>query len=396
MGSIAYFTMEVGIRADMPTYAGGLGVLAGDTLRSAADLGIHLIGVTLLHRKGYFHQRLDAAGRQREEPANWAIEQFLSERPERVAVTVEGRLVRLRCWEYTLRGTEGDVPVYFLDADLPDNADTDRALTDVLYGGDERYRLCQELVLGVGGVRMLRALGYGDVDRFHMNEGHSSLLVIELLRERASAEGRTTITPDDIEAVRRRCVFTTHTPVAAGQDRFQVDMARRILGSSPLFDLQSQCCHEGMINLTYLALNFSHYVNGVAMTHGEVSRAMFGGYTIDAITNGVHAATWAADEFHSLFDRHIPGWRRDNFSLRYALSVPRDEIWSAHASVKKRLLARTADVTTPFDERVFTIGFARRATAYKRPDLLFRDLARLRAIAAAAGRLQIVYAGKAH
>jgi starch phosphorylase len=394
---VAYFSMEIGVLAEMPTYAGGLGVLAGDTLRSAADLGVPMIGVTLVHRKGYFHQRLDATGRQVESPEPWNVQQFLVEQAPRTTVTIEGRSVHLRCWKYVITGAEGEVPIYFLDTDLPENAVDDRTFTDSLYGGDERYRLCQEILLGIGGVRMLRALGYQHIDRFHMNEGHSSLLVMELLREQAQAAGRATVTADDVAAVRRCCIFTTHTPVPAGHDRFSMDATVRILGEGPMLSLQHLCCHEGMLNLTYLALNFSHYVNGVAMRHGEVSRAMFDGYVIDAITNGVHAATWTSDEFHALFDRHIPSWRRDNFSLRYALSIPREEISQAHAGAKRRLIERIAvDTGTRFDFNVFTVGFARRATEYKRADLLFHDVERLTRVAAAAGPLQIVYAGKAH
>ena len=397
MASVAYFSMEVGLVAEMSTYAGGLGVLAGDTLRSAADIGVPMVAVTLLHRKGYFHQRIDAAGRQVEGPADWKIEQYLVELPERVSVTIEGRTVRLRPWKYEVRGTEGVVPVYFLDADLSENTETDRTLTHALYGGDARYRLCQEVILGIGGIRMLRALGYHDLLRFHMNEGHSSLLVMELLLEKARGAGRTAVSPDDIAAVRQLCVFTTHTPVPAGHDQFSLDMARRILGDSPLFALQHRCCHEGMLNLTYLALNFSHYINGVAMKHGEVSRQLFGGYAIDSITNGVHPATWAADEFHALFDRHIPGWQRDNFSLRYALSISREEVWNAHTHAKQRLFERaTSDTGVRLEPDVFTLGFARRATAYKRADLLFHDVDRLKRIATAAGSLQLIYAGKAH
>jgi starch phosphorylase len=397
MATVAYFSMEVALVAAVPTYAGGLGVLAGDTLRSAADLGVPMVGVTLLHRKGYFRQRLDASGRQTEEPAGWPVEQVLTAEVPQASVTIEGRTVELRCWRYDIQGTEGVVPVYLLDADLPVNAPADRTLTDVLYGGDDRYRLCQEVVLGIGGLRMLRALGYRRVDRFHMNEGHSSLLVMELLLEQARAAGRTAISPEDIEAVRRCCVFTTHTPVPAGHDQYSMEAAHDILGESPMFALQHRCCHEGRLNLTYLALNFSHYVNGVAMRHGEVSRAMFGGYTVDAITNGVHAATWTSDGFRVLFDRRIPGWRRDNFSLRYALSIPREEIWTAHVAAKARLIERVAlETGIRLEPDHLTIGFARRAAAYKRGDLLFHDLERVARLAGSPPRLQMVFAGKAH
>ena len=397
MATVAYFSMEIGLVAEMPTYAGGLGVLAGDTLRSAADVGVPMVGVTLLHRKGYFRQRLDAGGRQIEEPDPWKVQQFLTEERQRVSVAIEGRTVHLRCWRYDIIGAEVKVPVYFLDADLPDNSTDDRTLTDFLYGGDERYRLCQEVVLGIGGVRMLRALGYQQIDRFHMNEGHSSLLVMELLLELVRAAGRTVVSPEDVATIRQRCIFTTHTPVPAGHDQFSMDAAIRILGESPMVALQHLCCHEGMLNLTYLALNFSHYINGVAMRHGEVARVMFGGYTVDAITNGVHAATWTADEFHALFDRHIPSWRLDNFSLRYALSIPLVEIWEAHVGAKRRLIERVAtDTGVRFDPNAFTIGFARRATTYKRADLLLHDVERLKRIAARTGLLQVVFAGKAH
>lgn len=397
MASVAYFSMEIALASHMPTYSGGLGVLAGDTLRSAADLGVTMAGVTLLHRRGYFRQQLDPTGRQSEGPVDWQVQDFLVEQTPRVSVTIEGRLVHLRCWKYVIQGAEGVVPVYFLDADVPANTDLDRTLTHFLYGGDDRYRLCQEVILGIGGVRMLRALGYDRLERFHMNEGHSSLLAIELLEEQARAAGREAITADDITAVRQKCVFTTHTPVLAGQDQFRLDMAARVLGESPVFALKDQCCADGLLNLTHLGLSFSHYLNGVGMKHGEVSRKLFGGYPVDAITNGVHAATWTSEECQRLFDRHIPGWRRDNFSLRYALSITRHEIWDAHVHAKQRLIDRVQyETSTRLDPDVFTIGFARRATGYKRADLLMYDLGRLKEIASTAGRLQIVYAGKAH
>jgi starch phosphorylase len=395
--AVAYFSMEVGLDPGMPTYAGGLGVLAGDTLRSAADLGVPMVCVTLLHRKGSFRQRLDASGRQTEEPIEWNVGDFLVEQPERVAVVVEGRSVRLRSWKYEVKGTAGIVPAYFIDADLPENSDGDRTLTHFLYGGDDRYRLCQEMLLGIGGVRMLRALGYSQIDRFHMNEGHSSLLVMELLEERMRGANRAHLNGDDAAAVRRQCIFTTHTPVPAGHDQFPLEMVRRVLGDSPLFALKEQCCLGGRLNLTYLALNFSHYVNGVAMKHGEVSRQMFGGHAVDAITNGVHAATWAADEFQALFDRRIPEWRRDNFSLRYALGISREEIRDAHAGAKRRLIERVMRATdTRLDPEVFTIGLARRAAAYKRAELLVSDTHRLKHLAGAVGPIQVIHAGKAH
>jgi starch phosphorylase len=397
--TIAYFSMEIGLEGDMPTYSGGLGVLAGDTIRAAADLKIPLVAVTLLHRKGYFYQRLDASGRQSEEPVAWVVEDFLQEMPARTSVTIEGRTVQLCAWRYLVCGLSGaSIPVYFLDADLPDNAPSDRTLTDVLYGGDTHYRLCQEVVLGIGGVRMLRALGHTSIRRFHMNEGHASLLTLALLDEQARQNGRTAFTHGDIEVVRRQCVFTTHTPVPAGHDQFPLPLVERVLGFHEAFHAMKEvfCC-EGLLNMTYLALNLSHYVNGVAKKHGEVSRHMFAQYVIDSITNGVHASTWASPPFHTLFNRHIPGWQEDNFSLRYALSIPLAEIWDTHMLAKRRLIQyvnRSANVGLDVDH--LTLGFARRAAAYKRADLLFQDIERLRQIVARAGPMQVIYAGKAH
>ncbi len=289
--------------------------------------------------------------------------------------------------------------MYFLDANLPENSDADRALTDVLYGGDARYRLCQEAILGLGGVRMLRALGYDGLTRFHMNEGHAALLGVELLEEAARAAGRDTVTEADIERVRSLCVFTTHTPVAAGHDQFPLDLVYRVLGEPPRNwqDWRDAIAPEGRLNMTRLALNLSHYVNGVAKRHGEVSRLMFARYKIDSITNGIHAAIWASEPFQHLFDRHIPDWRRDNFALRYALSIPKAEVWAAHTAAKRELIRYVnRETNAGMDADVLTIGFARRAATYKRADLLFHDLGRLKAIANTAGPFQVVYAGKAH
>jgi starch phosphorylase len=390
--------MEIGLVTDMPTYSGGLGVLAGDTIRAAADLKVPMVAVTLLHRKGYFYQRLDNDGRQIEEPVHWAVDDFLTELPERTSVAVEGRTVFLRAWRYDVAGpVDASVPVYFLDTDLPENSEWDRTLTHYLYGGDQYYRLCQEVVLGIGGVRMLHAMGFKEIERFHMNEGHSSLLALELLDEEMQRVGRQAITHDDVEAVRKKCVFTTHTPVPAGQDQFPMDLVNRVLGRREVDEMRDVFCCGDLLNMTYLALNLSHYVNGVAKKHGEISRLMFAGYNIDAITNGVHAATWAAVPFVELYDRYISGWHQDNCSLRYAMSIPKQEIWQAHTTAKRELLHHVnLETNAGMDVDLLTIGFARRAAAYKRADLLFSDIERLRSIASRLGGLQIVYAGKAH
>ncbi|HHN64354.1 MAG TPA: alpha-glucan family phosphorylase [Nitrospirae bacterium] len=414
--SIAYFSMEIALDEGMPTYAGGLGVLAGDTIRSAADLGIPMVAITLLYRKGYFRQRLEQDGWQQEEPVQWNIEDFLQEVPRRTAVMIEGRTVHLRAWKYEVKGLSGHiVPVYLLDTDLPENSEWDRTLTHYLYGGDHHYRLCQEVILGIGGVKMLRATDHHDIKRFHMNEGHAALLTLELLDEKARSAGRDVISRDDIEAVRRRCVFTTHTPVPAGHDQFSLDLVAQVLQRDEFLEMKDIFClnlarhvlEEGKkvsemedvhaLNMTYLALNLSHYVNGVAKRHGEVSRMMFKGFSIDSITNGVHAATWASPPFQELFDRYIPGWRQDNFSLRKAFGIPKTEVFNAHRRTKETLINHVNQrAGAEMDMEIFTVGFARRATPYKRLDLFFTDIGRLKAISKKVGKLQVICAGKAH
>ena len=395
---IAYFSMEVGLESAIPTYSGGLGVLAGDTLRAVADRELPLVAVTLLHRKGYFRQELDTNGDQKELAEEWQVAEHLEECPERVSVPIEGRAVTLRSWKYEVQGVRGyQVPVYFLDADLPDNSSWDRKLSYYLYGGDERYRLSQEVILGIGGIRMLRALGFQHLERFHMNEGHSSLLTVELLEERSRSRDAKGIDEKDIAAVRSQCVFTTHTPVAAGHDQFPLELARSVLAGSPLFEIHELCTLHDKLNLTYLALNLSEYVNGVARKHKEVSQQMFEGYQIDSITNGVHAGTWTSPPMQKLFDRHIPGWRENTTSLRYASSIPLTEVWDTHLQAKAPLVEVINRVSkTSFETESFTIGFARRTTAYKRADLLFHDVPRLQDLASRFGPLQIVFAGKAH
>jgi glycogen phosphorylase len=418
---IAYFSMEIALENAMPTYSGGLGVLAGDTIRAAADLRLPMVAVSLLYRKGYFTQRLAEDGSQTEDPVEWRVEDFLTEESARASVSIENRRIELRCWRYSAKGVHGsEVPIYFLDADLPSNTDADRNLTGTLYGGDSYYRLCQEVILGIGGVRMLSALGYNDLTRYHMNEGHAALLTLQLLDEEAKKAGRESIRSEDIEKVRSKCVFTTHTPVPAGHDRFPMeyftrvfpgqtgfldlkdassaDLMKRVLQAEQNFpDLQEAARRGASLNMTQLALSLSTYVNGVAKQHGETSRQMFPGAAIEAITNGVHAGTWTSPPFQQLFDRYIPSWREDNYSLRSALGLPPEEVWAAHLIAKHDLLETVREKTgLKFDPEVFTIGFARRATGYKRADLILADLDRLRQIAKDAGHFQIIYAGKAH
>jgi glycogen phosphorylase len=395
---VAYFSMEIGLESGMPTYAGGLGVLAGDTIRSAADLDVPMVAVSLLHRRGHFFQRLDAQGRQSEEPVAWPVTDFAELIDERATVYIEGRTVHVRAWKYCVTGESGSVvPVYLLDTDVSENQSWDRTITDVLYGGDDLYRLCQEVVLGIGGLRLLRALGYQDILRFHMNEGHAALLVLALVEEKLALRGQSeSVSADLTDSVREQCVFTTHTPVPAGHDQFPEELARRVLGDHR-WDRLKACGIEQRLNLTQLALRGSRYINGVAMKHGEVSHSMFPGYPIHSITNGVHAVTWAALPFQKLFDTHLRDWRRDQLSLRYAVSIPPEDIWAAHVEAKRTFVEHVnRESNAGFDRDALTIGFARRFAAYKRAGLIFQDLDRLKQIVRKVGPIQIVFAGKAH
>lgn len=391
--------MEVGLDSALPTYSGGLGILAGDTLRAAADLGLPMIGITLLHRKGYFRQRLDGTGNQFESPATWSFEEALEPMVPRAFVPIAGRVVMVRAWRYIVRGVFGHtVPVYFLDTHLSENEPWEQTLTDALYDGDARHRLCQEIVLGMGGVAMLEALGYKNVSTYHMNEGHAAFLTLALLEREVARGNLAAVAESDREAVRQRSVFTTHTPIPAGHDQFDLDLVRSVLGEDRLVALRAtDAIQNGTLNMTYLALHLSRYVNGVAMRHGEISRALFPHYPIDSITNGVHAPTWTAAPLRNLFDRYIPEWRRDNFYLRYAIKIPLAEIRRAHLLAKQEMIAQIAGrANVHLMENVLTLCFARRAAAYKRADLLFTDIDRLKQIAEKAGPFQIIYSGKAH
>ncbi len=391
--------MEIGLESAIPTYSGGLGVLSGDTLRSAADANIAMAGITLLSRKGYFRQQLDDQGQQTEQAVNWPVTDYLLPIEAHAIVELENRLVIVRAWRYDIKGNSGHiVPVFLLDTDVDGNSDYDRTLTDQLYGGDDYYRLCQEVILGIGGIRILRALGFTSIERYHMNEGHSSLLVFELMAELTPHQVGRKSSIEQLDTVRKACVFTTHTPVAAGHDRFPMSLAYRILKQcNPFTDCAEEICCDNELNLTDLALSASYYINGVAKKHRETSRKMFENYRIDSITNGVHAYTWACDAMRDLFDQKIPEWHEDNATLRYAISMALDDIWQAHQRAKRQLIEYVNKVCNiGMDQSVMTLGFARRATPYKRAHLLFTDIDRLREITAHCGPLQIIFAGKAH
>ena len=383
---IAYFSMEIGVKSDVPTYSGGLGVLAGDVIRSSADLRIPLIAVTLVSKKGYLIQKITPDGRQLEYPDEWEPSRFMKLLPTTVTLKIGGRNVKVGAWVYDQDSlTGGIVPVLFLTSDLEGNAPDDRGITDYLYGGDETYRLKQEIVLGIGGMKILEALNV-NVKKYHMNEGHSSLLTLELLRRDENNADRT----------RDLCVFTTHTPVQAAFDKFSYDLVSGMLETEVSEDTLKEYAGPDCLNMTLLALNLSKYTNGVTEAHMEYSRKLFPGYHIQGITNGVHSYTWTCQYFRQLYDRYIRGWANEPDLLVRVDAVPNEELWEAHLKAKKELIDFVTQRTSlRMDVDALTIGFARRATEYKRATMIFSDLCKLQEVKRQR-KIQMIFAGKAH
>jgi glycogen phosphorylase len=383
---VAYFSMEIGINTNMPTYSGGLGVLAGDVIRSSADLRIPLVAVTLVSKKGYLKQKITLDGRQLEYPEEWDPSKFMKLLPETATVKIAGRDVKIGVWIYEQESlTGGTIPVLFLTTDVEGNTQEDREITDFLYGGDEKYRLKQEIVLGIGGLRILEALKI-NVKKYHMNEGHSSLLTLELLKN------------NDLNAdkVKNLCAFTTHTPVAAAFDKFVYDLLSEVLESEVPEKVLKEYGGSDRLNMTLLALNLSKYTNGVTEAHMEYSRKLFPGYHIQEITNGVHSYTWTSPHFRRLFDKYIPRWANEPELLVRVDTIPDEELWEAHVKAKQDLLNFVHDGSgLQMDSDVLTLGFARRATEYKRATIIFSDIEKLKEVKSQ-GKIQLIFAGKAH
>lgn len=435
---IAYFCAEYGLHESLPTYSGGLGMLAADHLKSASDLGIPLVAVGILYRQGYFQQRLDHSGWQCElyEDSDFSkLPVHLVTRPDGSPVIIETtfrqRLVKARAWRVDV----GRVPLYLLDTDLEENDPIDRWITAHLYGGSTDTRLAQEFLLGIGGVRLLRQLGL-DPCVYHMNEGHAAFLTLELLREQLD-QGVPFLTAES--TVRQKCVFTTHTPVPAGHDAFipeEMDTffsaywPKLKLNREQFLMLGARRTGDSWepFNMTVLALRYARTANGVSKLHGQVSRKMWqvlypskseAEVPIGSITNGVHARTWIAPMFWNLFDRYLgPGWmdRIDDPEVWAKVDqIPDEELWDCKNALRERLVSfarhrilrarrsrgespdRIHQVGQLLDPNVLTIGFARRFSTYKRGDLLLRDFERItRIFSSVQYPVQILFAGKAH
>ena len=383
---VAYFSMEIAVNNDVPTYSGGLGVLAGDVVRSSADLRIPLVAVTLVSKKGYLKQKITLDGWQLEYPEEWEPSRFMKLLPQTASVKISGNEVKIGAWVYEQDSlTGGTIPVLFLTTDVDGNNQEDKQITNFLYGGDDLYRLKQEIVLGIGGVRILEALGI-NVKKYHMNEGHSSLLTLELLKNNQL----------NADKVRNLCVFTTHTPVAAAFDDFPHSLLSEVLETEVPEEILQKYGGEDSLNMTLLALNLSKYTNGVTEEHMEYSRKLFPGYHIQEITNGVHSYTWTCPCFRKLFDKYIPRWANEPELLVRVDAIPGEELWEAHMDAKRDLLDFVRSISgLQMDTDVLTIGFARRATAYKRATMIFTDIEKLKEVKSQ-GRIQLIFAGKAH
>jgi starch phosphorylase len=383
---VAYFSMEIGVDSNVPTYSGGLGVLAGDVIRSSADLRLPLVAVTLISKKGYLKQKITSDGRQLEYPEEWEPSKFMKPLPETATIEISGRPVKVGAWVYEQESlTGGTIPVLFLTTDVEGNTPEDRGITDFLYGGDEAYRLKQETVLGIGGLRILDALNI-NIKKYHMNEGHSSLLTLELLK-------RNDLRADKVKSL---CVFTTHTPVAAAFDKFSYDLVSEVLEKEVPLDILKEYGGPDRLNMTLLALNLSKYTNGVTEEHMEYSRKLFPGYHIQEIINGVHSYYWTCQHFRRLFDKYIRGWANEPELLVRVNVVPNEELWDAHVKAKQDLLDFIHEKSgTAMDADTLTLGFARRATEYKRATMIFSDLEKLKEVKRE-GKIQLVFAGKAH
>ncbi len=382
--------MEIGFHDKIPSYSGGLGILAGDTLKGAADLGINMVGVTLLYKHGYFKQVIDHEGCQHEEREQWDVSKYLQKTNAHTVLYIEDRPVHVDVWVYIIEGIKGEVPIYFLDTDFEENDPRDRQLCSNLYPIEKQMKLNQSVLLGIGGVKILRDLGYSTFDNYHLNETHPWPAVLELKNIFHSKT-----------EVKNHVVFTTHTPLKGGHQRYtlaEIDVALEgnylSLIPEELYD------KDQVLNTAILCLEFSKYANGVADKHQEVSAQMYPHYKIDAVTNGIHTNTWVNPYLKPLFDAHTPLWREAGFNLRQALSIPIDQIQTAHQSAKSDLInlvnSLRIGASEKFDPEVFTIGFARRAATYKRHNLIFSDLERLKSIAEKHGGIQFVFAGKAY
>lgn len=385
--NVAYFSMEIGLDSNIPTYSGGLGVLSGDTLRSAADLEIPMVAICLCYSSGYFYQAFDNDGNQLERDIKWNFYyEFEKVNTPGNKINIQGKDITISAWKYDVIGQSGHaIPVYLLETDVEENEPWQRDLTHILYDSTSRFhRIVQEMILGIGGVRILDALGYDNIETYHMNEGHAAFLTLELLKKYNG----------DLNKVKEKCVFTTHTPVPAGHDKFDYSLVKDVFRDTLPSNIK-ELGGEILLNMTTLAAKCSRYINGVAKKHGQIAREMMPEFEIDHITNGIHHGFWVSEPFDQIFTRKWPRWKARPELLQNAIELEDLELFDAHSENKFKLISyQKAHSWNLLDEELLTIGFARRFATYKRAILPFYDIDRLGKICK--GRVQFIYAGKAH
>lgn len=383
----AYFSLEIMLETDIPTYAGGLGVLAGDLLRSCADKSVPIIGVSIVYSGDTFTQKLDPLGNQTFIKSDWQKIDQLTKLPNIVEITIAGEAVKVGCWRYDIVGLTGfTVPVYLLDTNLPANPHWARGITDNLYAGGDT-RICQEIVLAFGGLKMLTSLGISNLSTYHLNEGHCAFVPLALMPDHNYQDSE----------VKKLCVFTSHTPIPEGHDVFSYDQAYRFAGNYLPWHIKN-LAGQNELSMTHLALNLSRKAFAVSRRHRETSQKLFPGYEFDYITNGVHHRSWTHNYFQDLFNTYLPGWLENPALLANAPKyLPEEALWQTHLECKHKLINyvnRHLTADKPLDENTLTISLARRPVGYKRPLLLYRDIERF--VRIGAGRIQIIQCGKSH
>jgi len=383
---VAYISMEIAVDSNIPTYSGGLGVLSGDTVRSAADLEIPMVGICLCYSSGYFYQFYNEFGEQKEKEIAWNFYYEFEKVEKPITLKIENKDVHVSAWLYRVIGQSGHVlPIYLLTTDVEGNEDWMKKMTGSLYDSTSRWnRIVQEMILGIGGVKLLKSLGYNNIETYHLNEGHGSFATLELFNELGS-----------IEKVKEKVAFTTHTPVPAGHDRFKQDLVDKVFKSNMPKEIRKLADDNGEFNMTFLGMALSRYRNAVARKHGEISRKMFPQYEIDYITNGIHLPFWVSKPFRKMFGRKWPNWRANPSVLENAIELDPLDIFDAHIENKFNLISyQKGHSWNLLDEELITIGFARRFATYKRAILIFHDIDRLGKIAK--DHIQFIFAGKAH
>ena len=384
---IAYFSAEIGVSSSLPTYSGGLGVLAGDHIKAAGDIGLKMCAITLLYREGYYKQRIDEDGIQSETYPRFDPHPLLEKLDVKFTLRLRSRDVWVQAYRFNYVGHGGQIiPIYFLDTDVEENYDDDRIISLRLYSGDKDHRILQEAILGFGGTKLLDELGHNDIKTYHMNEGHCSFLVLNLLEKYNG----------NLNEVKSRCHFTTHTPVPAGHDHFAETRLKKLLrGLLPETLELPSLVQNGRLHMTELGLYYSRSANGVSQLHGNVAQEQFPWTNIGFITNGVHHSYWMGSPFKRVFDEFLPDWRSNPDALLGVDIIPNEVLLEAHQVRKNYLLGyANSQVTKALDGNTLTIGFARRAATYKRAQLLFHDMERLTSIGS--GKIQVVFSGKAH